>query len=166
VGGVGEPSVAGMSSLSIQCRRPAGLPAGVLNSALVSLAAFAFTAEWAAVAGRPVLIAVDLAVGVAGLAVFLLTRLGRVGVALGLSALLVVSAALTPVAAAAALWVARRRPLPAALAVAATGIGAHLLRATWRPEPGSSLLTWLAVLVASYAAVIAWGAHRRLTPTR
>jgi hypothetical protein len=155
-----------MSSLALSPHRPCGgTTAGILNSALVSLAFVSLTSEWNAIAGRPLLIAVDVVVGVLGMAVPPLVHRAPARLALALSALLTVSVTLTPMAGTAMLWVARRRPLPIAIAVALTGVAGHLVRETWRPEPGRPFLLWLTFIAASYAALVAWGALSRARNT-
>jgi hypothetical protein len=152
-----------MSSLVLSSHRPCGrgVTPGLLYSALVSLAFFSLQSEWSAVTGRPALIALDIVVGGLGLAALVLVRRAPVGLALVLSALLTVSASLTPVAGTAMLWVGRRRRLPVAIGVAAAGIAGHVARQLWRPEPDQPLVLWLIVIAASYAALIAWGARDR-----
>jgi hypothetical protein len=153
-----------MSSLVLTPHRPCGrgVAAGVLYSALVSLGISSLVGEWSGLSGRPALIALDIAVGVLGMAALVLVRRAPVRLALVLSVLLSVSVTLTPVAGTAMLWVGQRRRLPVAIAVAATGIAGHLARELWRPEPGRPLVLWLTIITASYAALIAWGAqHRR-----
>jgi hypothetical protein len=151
-----------MTTFALPSGRYCGITAGVLNSALVSLAFSSLVSEWSAVSGRPVLIAADIVVGVLGTAAFFTVTTAPVRLALALSALLTVSVTLTPAAAAAALWVGRRRRLPVAIGVAAAGIAGHLVRQAWRPEPDRPLLLWLVFLVGSYAALVAWGAYRRV----
>lgn len=152
-----------MSSLVLTSHRPCGrgITAGTLYSALVSLGFFSLASEWSAVTGRPALIALDIAVGVLGLAALVLVPHAPVRLALVLSALLAVSASLTPVAGTAMLWVGRRRPLPTAIGVAIAGISGHLARESWRPDPGRPLVLWLIIVAASYAALVAWGAQDR-----
>jgi hypothetical protein len=156
-----------MSSLAFPSNRSCdrGLTAGVLNSALVSLGFLSLQSEWSAVTGRPALIALDLAVGGLGLAALLFVRRAPVALALVLSALLTVSASLTPVAGTAMLWVGQRRRLPVALGVAAAGIAGHVVRQLWRPEPGRPVLLWLTIVTASYVVLAAWGALNRARRT-
>jgi hypothetical protein len=137
-----------------------GIAAPVLYSAVVSLGFAALVGGWSAVAGRPGLVALDVAVGVLGLAALLLVHRAPVRLALVLSALLTVSVSLTPVAGTAMLWVGlRRRPL-VAFGVAVAGVAGHLVRELWRPEPGLSLVPWLVVIAASYAVLAGSGALR------
>ena len=152
-----------MSSLVLTPHRPCagGVTAGVLYSALISLGVSSLVGEWTGLSGRPALIALDIAVGVLGMAALVLVRRAPVRLALALSALLSVSVSLTPVAGTAMLWVGQRRRLPVAVAVAATGVAGHLARELWRPEPGRPLVLWLTIITASYAALTAWGAQHR-----
>ncbi|HEV7655621.1 MAG TPA: hypothetical protein VGP36_12940 [Mycobacteriales bacterium] len=152
-----------MSSVVLTSNRPCGrgIIAGVLYSAVVSLGFSSLVGEWSGLTGRPALIALDIAVGGLGLAALVLVRRAPVRLALVLSALLAVSVSLTPVAGAAMLWVGRRRRLPVAIAVAATGVAGHLVRELWRPEPGRPLVLWLIVIAASYAALTLWGAQHQ-----
>lgn len=99
----------------------------------------------------------DLAVGaVACLLVPVLLRWPVPG-AIVVSALAVVSPAATPVATAGALVVARRRPLPAAAAVALAGVAAHAAQGLLRPTGGLTYGWWLVLVVVAYAALLAWG---------
>jgi signal transduction histidine kinase len=135
---------------------------GVLGSALVGLAALSVQSEWASFDGRPVAtIVVDLACGVLSIGLLYGLRRSPVRLALVLSALLTVSAAATPAAGTAALWVAQRRRLPVAIGVAVAGVAGHLVRASWRPTPDRPFGLWLVVVAASYAALVGWGAQSR-----
>ena len=147
-------------ALSPRTRSFGGIPtAAILMSALVSLGFFSLQGELAAFDGRPtILLVLDIAVGLLGMAALPLLRRSPVKLALGLSALLTVSASLTPAAGTAALWVAQRRRLPVAIAVGLAGVAGHFVRELWRPVPGRPLLLWMIVIVASYAALVGWGA--------
>ena len=153
-----------MSSLVLTPNRPCdsrGITAGVLFSALISLGFLSLTGEWSALSGRPALIALDIAVGVLGLAALVLVDRAPVRLALVLSALLTVSVSLTPVAGTAMLRVGGRRRLPVAIGVAVVGVAGHLVRETWRPEPGRPFVLWLAIIAASYAVLASWGTLNR-----
>jgi signal transduction histidine kinase len=72
-----------------------------------------------------------------------------------------VSPAATPAATMGALQVAQRRRLPVAVAVAAVGIAAHVVRGLWRPPSGISLDWWLLLICVSYGALLGWGGLAR-----
>ena len=102
-------------------------------------------------------LALDIAVGV--VSVLLVPFLARwpVQTALLLSALSAVSPAATPPATMATLIVARWQRLSLALAVAGTGVAAHLIRGTWRPLNGLPYVWWTALILVAYAALVGWG---------
>ncbi len=102
-------------------------------------------------------LALDIPAAVISLALIALLRRWPVQVALLLSALAAVSPAVTPPATLAALVVARWRPRPVALAVAAAGIGAHLIRGAWRPNAGLPYGWWAVLVCVAYAALVGWG---------
>ncbi|HEY6497236.1 MAG TPA: histidine kinase [Trebonia sp.] len=101
--------------------------------------------------------ALDIAVGVVSVA--LVPLLGRwpVPVALVLSVLCTVSPAATPPATLAALIVSEWRRRTLALAVAGTGIAAHLIRGGWRPISGLPYAWWAVLVFVAYAALVGWG---------
>ena len=107
-------------------------------------------------------VAVDVAVGLVGAVALpvLVVRhtVGSTLVAIVASAL---TPAATPLAATCTLWVARRRPLRLSVPVAASGVAALVLLRAWRPAAGLGTGGWAALGVASYAAVVGWGAWRR-----
>ena len=102
-------------------------------------------------------LALDIAVGV--VSVLLVPFLARwpVQTALLLSVLSAVSPAATPPATMATLIVARWQRLSLALAVAGTGIAAHLIRETWRPLNGLPYFWWTILILVTYAALVGWG---------
>lgn len=126
-------------------------------SAQVGLAWFALQGELSSIG--PLGLAVDLAAGAVALALLLWAPRRPAEVGFGTAALLTVSAAATPLAGTALLWVAQRRRLPVALGVGAAGLAAHLVRGLWRPVDDRPLGLWMVFLVASYAALIGWGAR-------
>ena len=87
-------------------------------------------------------LALDIAVGVASLALVPFLARWPVQAAVALSLLAVVSPAATPPATMAALLVGWRQRSGLAVAVAATGIAAHLIRGVWRPTVGLPYLWW------------------------
>jgi signal transduction histidine kinase len=106
-------------------------------------------------------LALDVAVGVAGLCLIpLLVRRPVHGtVLLGLLAAL--SPVGTPAATLAALTVAQRRPFRIAVAAAVPGVLAHVVQGLFRPIGGISYGWWLAFIVVAYAALLGWGARNR-----
>ena len=102
-------------------------------------------------------LALDITVGV--ISVLLVPFLARwpVPVALVLSALAAVSPAATPPATMAVLIVSRWQRLSLALAVAGTGIAAHLIRGAWRPLNGLPYFWWTILILVTYAALVGWG---------
>jgi len=154
-----------MSTLVVSRRRRwTGGPviAAVSGSALVALGVLSVQGEWASF-GRPpnAAVVVDIVGGVLSIVLLFAVRHSPVRVALVLSALLTVSAAATPAAATATLWVAQRRRLPVAIGVALAGVAGHLVRAFWRPTPDRSMVLWMVVIAASYAALVGWGAQNQ-----
>jgi signal transduction histidine kinase len=111
-------------------------------------------------------LALDIAVGVASLALVPLLARWPVPVAVLLSVLAALSPAATPPATMAVLLVACWRRFGVAAAVAGIGIAAHLIRGGWEPISGLPY-GWYAVLVCvAYAALTGWGtlirAHQAL----
>jgi signal transduction histidine kinase len=101
--------------------------------------------------------ALDIAVGVASLALIVRLRRWPVQVTLLLSALAALSPVATPPATLGALVVARWRPLPVALAVAGAGIGTQLIRGAWRPIAGLPYGWWAVLVCVAYAGLVGWG---------
>jgi signal transduction histidine kinase len=153
-----------MSTIALSRRRCTGgsTIAAVTGSALVALGIVAVQGEWSSFGPWPSLAAVvDIVAGVLSIVLLLAVRHSPVRIALVLSALLTVSAAATPAAGTAALWVAQRRRLPVAIGVALAGVAGHVIRAAWRPTPDRSMVLWTVVVAASYAALVGWGAQNQ-----
>lgn len=153
-----------MSTLALSRRRRCGgsTIAAVTGSALVALGIVAVQGEWSSFGPWPSLAAVvDIVAGLLSIVLLLAVRHSPVRIALVLSALLTVSAAATPAAGTAALWVAQRRRLPVAIGVALAGVAGHVIRAAWRPTPDRSMVLWTVVVAASYAALVGWGAQNQ-----
>jgi signal transduction histidine kinase len=102
--------------------------------------------------------ALDVAAGVAACCLMPALTRWPLPAGLGLAVLAALSAAATPPATTAALWVAQRRPFRVAVAVGAAGALGHLVRWAWRPPAGLSFGWWLLLVTATYAALIGWGA--------
>jgi signal transduction histidine kinase len=104
---------------------------------------------------------VDLAAGVAAVALVPLLLRRPVPGALVLAAVAVLSPAATPVATFGTLFVAQRRPLGTAVAVGLAGVAAHAAQGVLRPNAGLDLAWWLVLAVVAHAALVAWGALTR-----
>jgi signal transduction histidine kinase len=153
-----------MSTLALFRRRCSGgsTIAAVSGSALVALGIVAVQGEWSSFGPWPSLAAVvDIVAGLLSIVLLFAVRRSPVRIALVLSALLTVSAAATPAAGTATLWVAQRRRLPVAIGVGLAGVAGHVIRAAWRPTPDRSMVLWTVVVAASYAALVGWGAQNQ-----
>ena len=119
----------------------------------------------AASASAPYLV-LDIAVGAVSIALVLLLGRRPVPVAVLLSLLCAVSPSATPSATLGILVIAERQRRAVALAVAGTGIAAHLIRGAWRPLDGLPYGWWAVLVCVAYAALVSWGmlmrAHRAL----
>jgi signal transduction histidine kinase len=133
-------------------RRPAPLEPVIWTGAMAVLVGATIFGE-----GSGTYLALDIAVGVASVGLVPLLRRWPIQAALLLALLAAVSPAATPPATMAALIVARWQRLGLALAVAATGIAAHLTRDIWRPVGGLPYYWWAVLVVVSYAAIVGWG---------
>jgi signal transduction histidine kinase len=107
--------------------------------------------------GAGTYLALDIAVGVASVALVPLLTRWPVAVALLLSLACAVSPAATPPATLAAGLVAVWRRPRLTVLVAATGIAAHLIRGAWRPIIGLPYGWWAVLVVIAYAAIAGWG---------
>jgi signal transduction histidine kinase len=109
------------------------------------------------------LLAVEVVLGVVGVALLPGLGIRPVRTALALAALAAISPVATPTSTIGTLHIARRERLPVAVGVAAAGVAAHALRGLWLPMPGLSYGWWFVLAVACHAALLAMGA---LTQTR
>ncbi|GAB2842386.1 hypothetical protein GCM10027176_52870 [Actinoallomurus bryophytorum] len=107
------------------------------------------------------LLGMDVAVAVVSVLVAVAQLWWPVSGALAAVVLAAVSPAATPAATVGALQVAQRRRLPVAVAVAAVGIAAHVVRGLWRRPSGISLGWWLLLVSVTYGALVGWGALAR-----
>ncbi|HEY7276837.1 MAG TPA: histidine kinase [Trebonia sp.] len=102
-------------------------------------------------------LALDIAIGVASLALVPFLARWPVQAAVALSLFAVVSPTATPPATMAALLVGWRQRSGLAVAVAVTGIAAHLIRGIWRPTVGLPYLWWAVLVGVAYAGLVGWG---------
>ena len=107
--------------------------------------------------GTGTYLALNIAVGVVSVGLVPFLDRWPVPVTVVLSLLAAVSPAATPPATMAVLLVSSWRRLGVAVAVAATGAAAHLIRGLWQPISGLPY-GWYALLVCvGYAAFVGWG---------
>jgi signal transduction histidine kinase len=147
-----------VSPVTAAAREDPGRPRRWRAEAAIWTAAMAVLVTLTVVGGgHTSYLALDIAVGVAS--VLLVPFLARwpVPTALLLSLLAVVSPAATPPATMAALIVSRWQRLSLALAVAGTGVAAHLIRGAWRPVSTLPYLWWTVLILVAYAALVGWG---------
>jgi signal transduction histidine kinase len=104
---------------------------------------------------------IDLVVGVIGCALVGLLQRWPVTVGVILGVLAVVGPTATPPANLAALQVAKERRFPTAVAVAAVGVAAHIIRGSWRPQAGLPFQWWLVLVLIGYSALVGWGGFAR-----
>jgi signal transduction histidine kinase len=107
---------------------------------------------------RGTALAVEVAVGAVGLALFPLLFRRSFLVGFVLVALAAVAGTGTPLANVATIHIARCKPLPVAVAFAAAGIGTHALRGLWRPIDGLPYSWYLVLVVVMHAGLVGWGA--------
>jgi signal transduction histidine kinase len=112
---------------------------------------------WGAAGGHPERLALDLVVGLLGVAaVPLMNRRPVLGAVL-VNLLVVLSPAATPPATYGTLVVAQRRRFPVAAGVAGLGIAAHAVLGLLRPAGGLSYAWWLSLVAIAYGALVGWG---------
>ncbi|MFI1993096.1 sensor histidine kinase [Actinoplanes sp. NPDC020271] len=140
-----------------RCRDyPLGAIGSVLGAAVV-LGVTTLVSWWA---GHPLgpLFALDVVTGLLSWAVAPLVLWWPVQATVVLSVLAAVSPTATPAATIGAIQVARRKPLRAAVAVAAVGIGAHAVQGWWRSSGGMPYGWWLVLVTVGYGGLVGWGA--------
>jgi signal transduction histidine kinase len=103
-------------------------------------------------------LAIEIAVGAVGLALFpaLFRRPVRVG--LILIALAALAGSGTPLANIAVIHAARIRPLRVSIGLALAGIGAHAIRWSWAPTSGLSYGWYLILVTVLHGGLVGWGA--------
>jgi signal transduction histidine kinase len=104
------------------------------------------------------LLVLEVVVGAVGVALFPVLFRRPLPVGLVLIALAAFAATGTPLANAATIHIARTRPLPVAIGVAAAGVGTHALRGLWQPTSGLSYDWWLTLMIVLHAGLVGWGA--------
>ncbi len=103
------------------------------------------------------LLTLDIAAGLASLALLPVLLRWPVPGALALAVLAALSPAATPASTYATLHVSLRRRFPVAAAVAGVGVLALLTRELWRPVGSLSSLWWVVLVLVAEAALVGWG---------
>jgi signal transduction histidine kinase len=134
-----------------------GLPVTV--SVLTGIGALTAATLWGQAAGDTAsrLLILDIAAGVASLALLPVLLRWPLPGAVALAVLAALSPAATPASTYATLHVALRRRFPVAAAVAAVGVAALLIRELWRPLGSLSSLWWVVLVLVAEAALVGWG---------
>ena len=103
------------------------------------------------------LLTLDIAAGLASLALLPVLLRWPVPGALALAVLAALSPAATPASTYATLHVSLRRRFPVAVAVAGAGVVGLLIRGLWRPISSLSSLWWVVLVLVAEAALVGWG---------
>jgi signal transduction histidine kinase len=103
------------------------------------------------------LLALDVAAGVAAVALLPVLLRWPVPGALALAVLAAFSPAATPAATMATLYVAQRRSFRVAAAVGAAGVVTHAIRGLWRPIGSLPFAWWLVLVVVAEGGLVGWG---------
>ena len=103
------------------------------------------------------LLALDVAAGVAAVALLPVLLRWPVPGALALAVLAAFSPAATPAATMATLYVAQRRSFRVAAAVGAAGVATHAIRGLWRPVGSLPFAWWLVLVVVAEGGLVGWG---------
>ena len=134
-----------------------GLPATV--SVLAGIGVLTAATLWGQASGdvSSTLFALDIAVGLASLALLPVLLRWPIPGALALAVLAALSPAATPASTYATLHVSLRRRFPVAAWVAAAGVLGLLIRSLWRPISSLSDLWWVVLVLVAEAALVGWG---------
>jgi signal transduction histidine kinase len=134
-----------------------GLPATV--SVLTGIGALTAATLWGQATSNVsgTLLTLDIATGLASLALLPVLLRWPVPGALALAVLATLSPAATPASTYATLHVSLRRRFPVAAAVAGAGVVGLLIQGLWRPIGSLSSLWWVVLVLVAEAALVGWG---------
>ena len=134
-----------------------GLPTTV--SVLTGIGALTAATLWGQASGdiSSALLTLDIAAGLASLALLPVLLRWPVPGALVLAVLAALSPAATPASTYATLHVSLRRRFPVAVAVAGAGVAGLLIRGLWRPITSLPSLWWVVLVLVAEAALVGWG---------
>ncbi|WP_324649968.1 sensor histidine kinase [Georgenia sp. H159] len=138
--------------------RLSGWTVGATMGAMAVLSAWTLVGEHNSPGTTTPPLALDVAVGLAAVALvpFLFRR--PVAAAVVLAALAAVAPTATPPSTAGTYVVGRTRRLPTAAVVAVVGFAAHVVSGLWRPVHGLSFGWWTVLVLVAHAALLAAGA--------
>ncbi len=128
-------------------------------SVLAGVGALTAASIWGQAAGdtSSALLILDVAAGLAALALLPVLLRWPVPGAIALAVLAALSPAATPAATYATLHVALRLPFAVAAAVGAVGVVAQLIRGLWRPIGSLPYVWWVVLVIVAEAALVGWG---------
>jgi signal transduction histidine kinase len=134
-----------------------GLPVTV--SVLTGIGALTAATLWGQATSdiSSALLTLDIAVGLASLALLPVLLRWPVPGALALAVLAALSPAATPASTYATLHVSLRRRFPVAVSVAAAGVVGLLIRGLWRPISSLPSVWWVVLVLVAEAALVGWG---------
>jgi signal transduction histidine kinase len=134
-----------------------GLPVTV--SVLTGMGALTAATLWGQATSdiSSALLTLDIAAGLASLALLPVLMRWPVPGALALAVLAALSPAATPASTYATLHVSLRRRFPVAAAVAGAGVAGLLIRGLWRPISSLPSIWWVVLVLVAEAALVGWG---------
>jgi signal transduction histidine kinase len=128
-------------------------------SVLAGMGALTAATLWGQASGdiSSALLTLDIATGLASLALLPVLMRWPVPGALALAVLAALSPAATPASTYATLHVSLRRRFPVAVAVAGAGVAGLLIRGLWRPINSLPSVWWVVLVLVAEAALVGWG---------
>ena len=128
-------------------------------SVLTGIGALTAATLWGQATGdiSSALLTLDIAAGLASLALLPVLLRWPVPGALALAVLAALSPAATPASTYATLHVSLRRRFPVAAAVAGAGVAGLLIRGLWRPISSLPSVWWVVLVLVAEAALVGWG---------
>ena len=138
--------------------RASGWTVAATTGAMVVLTMWALVGEHSSPGANGPPLALDVAVGLAAVALVPVLFRRPVPAAVALAALAALAATATPPSTAATYVVGRSRRLPTAAVVAVAGAAAHVVSGLWRPLHGLSFGWWVVLVLVAHVALLAAGA--------
>ncbi|PYF95947.1 Signal transduction histidine kinase [Georgenia satyanarayanai] len=145
-------------TLPVRTWRPSGWAVGATTGAMVVLSAWTLVGERSSPGSHAAPLALDIAVGLAAVALVPALFRRPVPAAVAVAVLAALAPTATPASTAATYVVGRSRRLATAVVVAVVGSAAHVVSGLWRPVHGLALGWWVVLVLAAHAALLAVGA--------